>query len=219
VVQSFTFWNAAQRDTIYYVSGPCTVIFPYNVGRNLSLGRDLVKFFLISAHLSPANWSGPQGPPLSPDRPPQCPPERPPTGPPSVPRPRPRGERAAPCRLEGPTRRGGVAWVIFQCPATRSRWRYIYIRCISLTLAGWVHTAVIEVYIYLDPLPDIYFSSTLSCTPVNHSKGCAPGRASLDLGFNSLAAKGHPPIWRYGDAREDTGPSPAPGRPDCTGAS
>ena len=43
-MQSFTFSKIAGGDTIYYGGGPCTVIFPYNVGRILSQDGDLVKF-------------------------------------------------------------------------------------------------------------------------------------------------------------------------------
>jgi hypothetical protein len=40
-VQSFTFSKIAGGDTIYYGGGPCTVIFPYNVGRIFISGRGL----------------------------------------------------------------------------------------------------------------------------------------------------------------------------------
>lgn len=43
-MQSFTFSKIAGGDTIYYGGGPCTVFFPYNVGRILSQDGDSVKF-------------------------------------------------------------------------------------------------------------------------------------------------------------------------------
>ena len=52
VVQSFTFPKTARGDALYYGGGPCTVIFPYNVGRILSQDGDLVKS-LVKSHVGP----------------------------------------------------------------------------------------------------------------------------------------------------------------------
>jgi hypothetical protein len=49
-VQSFTFPKTAGGDAIYYGGGPCTVFFPYNVGRILSQDGDSVKF-LVKSHV------------------------------------------------------------------------------------------------------------------------------------------------------------------------
>jgi hypothetical protein len=43
--QSFVFLTSSEGDTIYYVSGPRTITFPYNVGR-----------FFISAHTKNPTW-------------------------------------------------------------------------------------------------------------------------------------------------------------------
>jgi hypothetical protein len=45
VVQSFTFPKTARGDTIYYGGGPCTVLFPYNVGRIFISGRGRCEIF------------------------------------------------------------------------------------------------------------------------------------------------------------------------------
>jgi hypothetical protein len=64
-VQSFTFPKIAGGDTIYYGGGPCTVIFPYNVGRILSQDGDLVKFVREKSRgvTCPATWVGSPKPP------------------------------------------------------------------------------------------------------------------------------------------------------------
>ena len=49
-MQSFTFPKIAGGDAIYYGGGPCTVFFPYNVGRILSRDGDSVKF-LVKSHV------------------------------------------------------------------------------------------------------------------------------------------------------------------------
>ena len=71
-MQSFTFPKVAGGDTIYYGSGPCTVIFPYNVGRIFISGRGLgeicsreVTWGHVSGHLGRVPQAPGRIPPVS----------------------------------------------------------------------------------------------------------------------------------------------------------